>query len=100
MNSFAIILLIIAAFMHAGWNLLGKSQRPSAAFFMLASVAGGLFLLPVLLWHADKVAAIPPGVWLLIALAGMCLAAYCCGLAGRTATGTCPSRIRSRVRRP
>ena len=82
MSPFAIILLIIAAFMHAGWNLLSKSQRPSAAFFLLASVAGGLFLLPVLLWHADKVAAIAPGVWLLIALTGMCQAGYYCGLAG------------------
>ena len=43
----AVILIIISAFFHAGWNIAGKRQHPSAAFFLLASLSGMLVLSPV-----------------------------------------------------
>ena len=36
----ALILVLISAGMHAGWNLLGKRERPSAAFFLTGTTAG------------------------------------------------------------
>ena len=63
----AIILIVISAFMHAGWNLLSKSKRPSAAFFLVATTTGVLLLSPVLILHHHiLVHSIPAQVWMLL----------------------------------
>ncbi len=33
MNPFAIVLVLVSTFMHAGWNLLARYQRSEAIFF-------------------------------------------------------------------
>ena len=42
MNATAVILLLVSAVTHAGWNLLSKREHPSAAFFLVGPDGGGL----------------------------------------------------------
>ncbi len=83
----AIMLVSIAAVIHAFWNLLGKRQNPSAAFFWIASVAASVVLLPLLVrdWHV--LALIPAPVWALIALSCVFETIYYAGLAGAYRNG-------------
>jgi drug/metabolite transporter (DMT)-like permease len=88
MSILAIILVVMSAFMHAGWNLLSKSQHPSSAFFLVASVAGALLLSPVLVLSWDTIAhGISSQVWLLVTLAGFFMALYYIALAGAYRSG-------------
>ena len=82
------VLIMISAFMHAGWNLLSKSQRPSTAFFLVASVSGALLLSPLLVVYYDTVAhGIPARVWILLLATGFFMALYYACLAGAYRAG-------------
>lgn len=88
MSLFAIILVCISAFMHAGWNLLSKSQYPSSFFFLIASTAGALLLSPVLIIYWDTVVhGISFQVWQLVSMAGLFMALYYIALAGAYRAG-------------
>ncbi len=88
MSILAIILVIISAFMHAGWNLLSKRQHPSSAFFLVASFTGALLLSPVLVIYWDTIAhGISFQVWLLVTMAGFFMALYYIALAGAYQAG-------------
>jgi drug/metabolite transporter (DMT)-like permease len=80
MSLTAILLLLIAAVAHASWNLMGKKRSPSAAFFLLANLAGVACLSPILLFHADLLPKIPTSVWILLAFTGIAQAVYFIGL--------------------
>ncbi|MBU6230723.1 MAG: hypothetical protein KGQ93_13690 [Cyanobacteria bacterium REEB459] len=82
MSGIAIGLLVISASIHAGWNLVCKYQIPSQSFFLLASLAGVLLLLPGAIVYAGAIAQIPLGVWEALVLSGLCLAVYYVALAG------------------
>jgi len=83
----AVALIIVSAFTHAGWNLLGKHEHPTLAFFLVATVIGTLALSPMVLPVAPAVLRFPASVWLPLTLGGLfqCLyytslsAAYRCG---------------------
>jgi drug/metabolite transporter (DMT)-like permease len=83
----AIVLVTIAAVIHAFWNLLGKRQNPSAAFFWVACMAASIVMLPLLLrdWHV--LALIPGPVWALIASSCLFEAVYYTALAGAYRNG-------------
>lgn len=88
MSPLAIVLVVVSAVMHAGWNLLGKSQRPRAAFLLVASTTGAVMLSPVLVWHARVMfATIPAQVWLLLVITGLFMALYYVSLAGAYRAG-------------
>lgn len=87
MSVTAVILLIIAACTHAGWNFLGKKQHPTAAFFLLANTIGVVCVLPVLPCYWSKVPLIPMSVWGFLGLAGFFQAVYMNALAGAYRTG-------------
>jgi len=88
MSLVAISLVVLSAFMHAGWNLLSKRQHPSAAFFLVASIAGALLLTPTLvLYHGTLAHDIPPRVWTLILITGFFMALYYVSLAGAYQAG-------------
>ena len=36
----AIFLVLISAFTHVGWNVLGKRNHPTAAFLLVAMLLG------------------------------------------------------------
>ncbi|MFZ0533596.1 MAG: hypothetical protein WAM09_10480 [Anaerolineales bacterium] len=63
MTPIAIILVAILAFVHAFWNLLGKRQNPSTAFFFVASAFAALCFSPFLLVFRDAIAFILARLW-------------------------------------
>ncbi|HSB65455.1 MAG TPA: EamA family transporter [Anaerolineales bacterium] len=82
MPNIAIFLVTISAFAHAFWNLLGKRQNPSTAFFFLASALAALCLSPILFIYHEVFALIPARVWLWVGLTSIFEAIYYIGLAG------------------
>lgn len=76
----AAILILISAFMHAFWNLLGKRQQASLAFFAIASASLALLTSPLLLLYRHALPAVPLAVWLLVAATGVAQAVYFLGL--------------------
>jgi drug/metabolite transporter (DMT)-like permease len=87
MSLTAILLIVVSAFTHAGWNLLSKRQRPEAAFFLVGNVIGSFALLPVVVPNLGEYARYPLAVWALIAATGICQAVYFWALAGAYRAG-------------
>lgn len=87
MSLTAIVLLLVSACTHAGWNFLGKRQHPRAAFFLLANTVGVLCVLPILPFYWDRITLVPTSVWRFLVLTGFFLAAYLIALAGAYRTG-------------
>ena len=84
----AIILVVISAVLHAGWNLLSKYRHPTASFFLLANLAGAVLLLPVLILSADVLDCFVSGrVGLLLLATGFFMALYWAALAGAYRAG-------------
>lgn len=50
MTSFAVLLILIAAFAHAGWNLLAKKACGGTAFIWLFASLSAVIYLPLALW--------------------------------------------------
>jgi len=83
----AIALVSFAAIIHAFWNLLGKRQNPSAAFFMVAALTGGLALLPLVAGNRHVLPLIPASIWALIGFSCLSEAVYYSALAGAYRNG-------------
>jgi len=84
----AVVLLMAAAGLHAGWNLLGKRQAATAAFMLTANALGCLCLLPALVLYSHTLAMFAPEVWGYLALTGLCQAAYYAPWPARTGPAT------------
>lgn len=87
MTPAAIMLLIVSAFIHATWNLIGKREEPSPRFFLAANMVGVVCLSPVALAHLNLPGRFPAEVWLLVAITGLFQAVYFTGLAGAYRAG-------------
>jgi drug/metabolite transporter (DMT)-like permease len=87
MTATAIILLITSAFLHAGWNLLGKRQHPTAAGFLLATGVATLCLTPIVFIYHEALTYFTTQCWWLILATGVCQATYFAALAGAYKTG-------------
>ena len=76
MTPFVVVLILISAAMHAGWNLLARRQREETIFFarMLAVVAL-VGLLPATISEI-MTRSLPPTAWLCVAGSGVCLGLY------------------------
>ena len=77
----AIILILISAFTHVGWNLLCKREHPSSAFFLLVNTFGTLCLFPALILFGSAIPTFPTSVWLLLIATGIFQTIYILGLA-------------------
>jgi drug/metabolite transporter (DMT)-like permease len=82
MSVFAGLLLVTSAFLHAGWNLLGKTVHPSPAFFLIATLFSCLLLTPAILINGEDLLLLPPLIWQLLFLTGFFQAVYMWALAG------------------
>ena len=51
MSSIAIILLLLSAFTHAGWNFISKREHPTLSFYLVANLFGTLCVLPILIYY-------------------------------------------------
>ncbi len=83
----AVVLILISACTHVGWNLVGKRNHPSAAFFVLASGLGLLWLAPSLLLFGRALPHFPLQVWGWLIATGFFQALYYGALAGAYRTG-------------
>jgi drug/metabolite transporter (DMT)-like permease len=82
MTPLAMALVGLAAVLHAFWNLLSKRTNPSAAFFLIACLAGAVLLAPFVMVHASVLALIPAPVWAMVIATGVFEAWYYSALAG------------------
>jgi drug/metabolite transporter (DMT)-like permease len=80
MTPIAFLLVLISVFLHAGWNFLSKSKRPSAAFYMLASLTSAILWLPFFLLADIRWGELPPRFWLLVSVSGSFEVLYFFGL--------------------
>ena len=88
MTLLAIVLLLIASVVHAGWNIIGKRQHPSAAFFLLALVGSIAVLeIPTMAWQGGMLNRIPSAVWIALGISSIFQATYYASLAGAYRTG-------------
>jgi drug/metabolite transporter (DMT)-like permease len=78
----AVIILIASAFVHAGWNLIGKKANPTIGFFLTANFLGTLCLLPLVIAYYRVAILFSYRVWLLLLSTGLCQAVYYSGLTG------------------
>ena len=68
MSGFAIVLILISAFIHVSWNLISKRTSPTAAFFLTANSIGAWIFFPWVILHSGLVLSLPASVWTLLAL--------------------------------
>ncbi|MDR9828961.1 EamA family transporter [Vibrio sp. FNV 38] len=83
MDLLAITLVIISAVLHAGWNILGKSNSGSGlAFTMAASFSACLFLTPYLIWYLSTIGwtTLPRDFWAMLTISGLSQIVYLVGL--------------------
>lgn len=83
----AILLLTVAAALHASWNFISKRGTPSTAFMLVATMMGSLMLGPVAMIYARQYALFTPHVWVLIVVTGVFQAVYFAALAGAYRAG-------------
>lgn len=83
MSLWAVCLVVVSAFLHAGWNLLGKNNQSSGtAFFLSSSAAASLLLAPYVIWYLNQVgiSAIPTTFWWMLLVSGVAQFIYLIGL--------------------
>jgi drug/metabolite transporter (DMT)-like permease len=83
----AVVLILISTVTHVGWNLVGKRERPTAAFFLVANTLGCSFLGLALIPYGRALTAFPAQVWALIGVTGAFQALYYAALAGAYRNG-------------
>lgn len=84
MTLFAFLLVLFSALLHAGWNLIGKSNQGSgSAFFLASSLAPALILTPFIVWFLVSASSVewPIEFMVFVLLSGACQAVYLLGLA-------------------
>ena len=83
----AIALLAASSITHALWNLAGKRDQPTAAYFLAANTLGTLAFAWIIVPTAAAIAWFPPQLWFLIALTGVFQAGCYTALAGTYRSG-------------
>jgi len=86
MNTTVTILVLLSAFLHVGWNTLGKNGTPSKAFFFTSSLVPILVFFPFL-YLMNFNFSIFRHLWVYLAASGLFQAIYYSGLAGAYRTG-------------
>ncbi|MDD2707956.1 MAG: hypothetical protein PHV34_08100 [Verrucomicrobiae bacterium] len=78
----AILLVVASAVLHAGWNLICKTQKSPCAVFFLILTVGSVFLwMPFAIWiFKSRQVEIPTLVWGMLVLSGLANAIYYVGL--------------------
>lgn len=70
MSITAILLISISAFTHAGWNMICKTTKPSAAFFALLTFFSCLLLSPAAFIFSGVFAKLPLEFYILLIVTG------------------------------
>ena len=78
----AIVLIVLSAFTHAGWNFIGKKNKPDAAFCAVALLLASLWSVPVLVGHVQVIREFPMALWVVLLVSVVSQSLYYCSLAG------------------
>src|SRR5215211_1477368 len=62
MSALALVLVVVAAAVHAGWNLLAKRSVDRLAFLWLLTVAALVLFLPVFVFEIVRHPSVRPGL--------------------------------------
>lgn len=81
MTPAAIVIVLISALAHAGWNLFGKKVSPSGAFFWYSTFWSAVLTLPVLVYYHRLLFELDATVWWLVVATGFFQATYLSALA-------------------
>lgn len=81
MTPTAIVIVLVSALAHAGWNLFGKKVSPTGAFFWYSTFWGAFLTLPVLLYYHRMLPELDAGIWWLVVATGFFQATYLSSLA-------------------
>jgi drug/metabolite transporter (DMT)-like permease len=76
----ALVLIVLSASLHVGWNYLSKTNRPSPVFFLLMATFTGLLMLPIILIDRTGLARLFREVWPLLVVTGLFEAVYYTGV--------------------
>ncbi|MDE2754942.1 MAG: multidrug DMT transporter permease [Acidobacteriota bacterium] len=87
MQPIALLLILVSAVIHVGWNTLGKRSQPSGALFLAANLVGCLCLLPGLAYHIPKIPAFLAELWPLLTVSGCATVIYYRSLAAAYNSG-------------
>ena len=87
MSSTVIVLVLISAILNVCWNLMMKRGNSTLAFYLLATVFGGLCLLPLYVPILPKLAHVPQQVWWALLATGLFQLIYIIGLTGAYRAG-------------
>jgi drug/metabolite transporter (DMT)-like permease len=79
MSLAALAALLFASGLHSLWNLRAKRSSDQQAFLLLAVIVSTVILLP---FAIARWAPVPPGVWFIVLISGLCEAAYFLLLSG------------------
>jgi len=79
MNLIVVLLILLSAFLHVTWNLIGKSIAPSGAFFLIASIASAVIISPAAILIGPDFGVLGE-LWIYLVLAGFFQAVYYTGL--------------------
>ena len=77
----AFVLIFFSVFLHAAWNTISKSVKPSMAFYLIMTVTAMLIWLPFLIFGKWNPFDMPPRFWLLILFSSIGEVFYMLGLA-------------------
>ena len=77
----AFVLIFFSVFLHAAWNTISKSVKPSMAFYLIMTVTATLIWLPFLIFGKWNPFDMPPRFWLLILFSSVGEVFYMLGLA-------------------
>lgn len=75
MSGLALILVVVAAFLHASWNLLAKKSKKKMAFIWWFLLIATLGYLPMFLYYWPRTTVSPTG-WICITATGILHALY------------------------
>lgn len=79
MSLWAIFLVVVSAFLHAGWNILSKNNKSSGkAFFLSSSAAASVLLTPYVVWylHHTGYASLSAWFWWVLFISGFAQVIY------------------------
>jgi len=80
MTSFAFLLIFFSIFLHAGWHVFSKSQKPQIAFYLIVSFSSIILNSIWMLIGGIQYGLIPYTGFLYAACAGLCGAVTNAGL--------------------
>lgn len=76
----AFFLILFSVILHVSWNLISKASRPSAAFYIITSLAAGTVTLPFLLFSGVTWSQLPSSFYFYFAAGSIANILYYSGL--------------------